>query len=134
MSNTASALTLPRLVLHSTKSVLGSSTEMLAKYYKLNIAEFIKKRPSFVKKGPFFAVKIAANGLSYSRFGVVVGKKVDKRATERNKIKRMFYEAIRVRNLQSIAGNDVLIIVYPEINQFAREEVIKLVKEYEFVK
>jgi|SRR3989339_55256 len=133
MSNTASALTLPRLVLHSTKSVLGSSTEMLAKYYKLNIAEFIKKRPSFVKKGPFFAVKIAANGLSYSRFGVVVGKKVNKRATERNKIKRIFYEAIRVRNLQNIAGNDVLIIVYPEINQFAREEVIKAVKGYEFV-
>ncbi|OGM93664.1 ribonuclease P protein component [Candidatus Wolfebacteria bacterium RIFOXYD12_FULL_48_21] len=107
---------------------------MLAKRYKLNIAEFIKKRPSFVKKGPFFAVKIAANGLSYSRFGVVVGKKVDKRATERNKIKRMFYEAIRVRNLQNIEGRDILIIVYPEINQFAREEVIKLVKEYEFVK
>jgi len=107
---------------------------MLAKYHKLNIAEFIKKRPSFVKKGPFFAVKIATNGLSYSRFGVVVGKKVDKRATERNKIKRTFYEAIRVRNLQNIEGRDILIIVYPEINQFAREEVIRAVKGYEFVK
>lgn len=107
---------------------------MLAKRYKLNIAEFIKKRPTFVKKGPFFAVKYIPNGLLYSRFGVVVGKKVDKRATERNKIKRMFYESIRVRGLQNIPGQDVMIMIYPEIKQVEWVEVVKIVKEFEFVK
>lgn len=106
---------------------------MLAKRYKLNIAEFIQKRPSFVKKGPFFAAKIAKNELSYSRFGVVVGKKVDKRATERNKIKRMFYEAIRTRNLHHIPGQDVMIVVYTEIKQFSKEEIIAIVKGFEFI-
>lgn len=107
---------------------------MLAKKFKLNIAEFIKKRSTFVKKGPFFAVKYVANGLSYSKFGVVVGKKVDKRATERNKIKRMFYRVIRERNLQNIPGQDVMIVIYPEIKQFSNEELIKIVKEFEFIK
>lgn len=107
---------------------------MLAKRYKLNIAEFIKKRPTFAKKGPFFAVKYMPNGLSYSRFGVVVGKKVDKRATERNRIKRMFYRTLHERNLQIIPGQDVMILIYPEIKQFSREDVAKLVKGFEFVK
>ena len=107
---------------------------MLAKRYKLNIGEFIKKRPTFVKKGPFFAVKIVKNDLPYSRFGVVVGKKVDKRATERNKIKRMFYEVIRKRALQNISGQDVMIAIYPEIKQFPQEDIIKIVEGFEFVK
>lgn len=107
---------------------------MLAKRYKLNIAEFIKKRPSFVKKGPFFAAKTVKNDLSYSRFGVVVGKKVDKRATERNKIKRMFYRIIRERNLNTIFGQDVMITIYPEIKQFSQEEIMRLIKEFEFIK
>ena len=107
---------------------------MLAKQYKLNIAEFIKKRPTFVKKGPFFAVKIMANGLSYSRFGVVVGKKVDKRATERNKIKRMFYRTISERKMQNIPGQDAMILIYPEIRQFSQGEAMDVVKGFEFIK
>lgn len=107
---------------------------MIAKRYKLNIAEFIQKRPSFVKKGPFFAVKIAANGLSHSRFGVVVGKKVDKRATERNRIKRLFYRTINERKIQNIPGQDAMIVIYPEIKQFGKEEIAKIVKGFEFVK
>ncbi len=105
---------------------------MLAKRYKLNIAEFIKKRPTFVKKGPFFAVKYAPNGLLYSRFGVVVGKKIDKRATKRNTIKRMFYESIRLRNLQNIPGQDVMIVIYPEVKQISEEEYEKIIKEFNY--
>lgn len=107
---------------------------MLAKRFKLNIGEFIKKRPTFVKKGPFFAVKYMPNGLSYNRFGVVVSKKVDKRATERNTIKRMFYEAIRRRTTQNIPGQDVMIIIYPEIKQFSREDIKKIAEGFELVK
>jgi ribonuclease P protein component len=106
---------------------------MLAKKFKLNIGEFIKKRPTFVKKGPFFAVKSVSNSLSYNRFGIVVGKKVDKRATERNKIRRMFYKVIRERNLQNISGQDVMIQIYPEIKQFSKEEVLTIIKEFEFI-
>lgn len=106
---------------------------MIAKRYKLNIAEFIKKRPTLIKKGPFFAVKSVPNGLLYSKFGVVVGKKIDKRATERNKIKRMFYESIRSRNLQNIPGQDVMILIYPDIKQMDPEEIEKIVQTFHFI-
>jgi ribonuclease P protein component len=107
---------------------------MLAKKFKLNIGEFIQKRPTFVKKGPFFAVKYIPNGLSYSRFGVVIGKKIDKRATERNRIRRIFYRVMRERNLQAAPGQDVMIQVYPEIKQFSKEEIANIVKGFEFGK
>lgn len=107
---------------------------MLAKRFKLNIAEFIEKRPTFIKKGPFFAVKTSSNGLSYSRFGVVIGKKIDKRATERNKIRRMFYRVIRERNLVMIPGQDVMIQVYPEIKKISQKEILDSLKEFVFFK
>ncbi len=106
---------------------------MLAKKYKLNIGEFIKKRPTHVRKGPFFAIKTMTNGLSYDRFGVVVGKKVNKRATRRNKIKRMFYEAIRHQLKQGGVGIDVMVQIYPEIDQYSIEKTKEVIKEFNFV-
>ena len=106
---------------------------MLAKKFRLNIAEFIKKRPTFVKKGPFFAVKTIPNELSYSRFGIVISKKIDKRAVGRNKLRRFFNENIRERKLPATPGYDVLIVIYPEIKQFSQEDVKKYLQEYSFL-
>ena len=103
---------------------------MLAKRYKLNIEQFIQKKPTFVKKGAFFSVKVAQNNLSYSRFGVVVGKKVDKRATERNRIKRLFYRIIREQSLHLIVGKDVMVSIFPEIKQFSTEDADKHIRAF----
>jgi len=88
----------------------------------------LKKKKDFervFKKGrgfkeDFLTLKTAKNDLDNSRFGFVVSQKVSKKATVRNKIKRMLRKIIE-ENLQVIKkGNDVLIVTLPrmEIKDF----------------
>jgi len=72
------------------------------------------------KKGKFFAqdflmCKIAENNFSFSRFGIVVGLKISKRANKRNLIKRRLREAIRLKIKDIKKGFDVVMMVRPEI-------------------
>lgn len=59
---------------------------------------------------PLFTLKYGSNNLSYGRFGFVVSKKIDKRATRRNAVKRMF--SLCIKNLQATIkpGTDFLFI------------------------
>jgi len=55
-------------------------------------------------------MKMRENGLPHSRFGVVVGLKVHKKAVKRNLIKRRIREIIR-KHLHEIApGKDVMVM------------------------
>ena len=60
---------------------------------------------------PEFIFKSKKNGLTLNRFGVVVSKKVDKRAVIRNKIKRIFRNTLFNLNGNMILGHDILFIV-----------------------
>lgn len=51
------------------------------------------------------------NGLPHSRFGVVVGLKVHKKAVRRNLIKRRLREILRKHLLEISPGKDVMIMV-----------------------
>lgn len=51
----------------------------------------------------FFSLRILKNNLNYSRFGIVVGGKVTRKAVARNKIRRRSYEIIR-RSWNEIPG------------------------------
>ena len=92
------------------------------------------------KKGYFFSkekilIKVKKNNLENSRFGFVVGRKVSKKATERNLIKRKLREAVR-KNLPKIKkGIDVVIVVKPGFkeNDFDRliERIFKIAKIYD---
>ena len=65
------------------------------------------------KKGVFDAacgVKFAPNGLSLSRFAVVVGTKVSKNAVDRNRVRRQYREIIRLHLADLIPGYDVLLL------------------------
>ena len=68
---------------------------MLKKRFKLNTSEF-KEVFNFGKttKYPLFLLRTKDNTLSYSRFAVVVSKKIAKKAVERNYIKRKFFHAL----------------------------------------
>ncbi len=59
---------------------------------------------------PFIVIKWIKNGLPYSRFGIVVSLKVDKRSPRRNKIKRRLREIIRANLSKIEKGYDFLII------------------------
>lgn len=101
----------------------------------------LKKKKDFervFKKGKgskedFLALKTCRNDFNYSRFGFVVSQKVSKKATIRNRIKRMLRKMVE-ENIGTIKkGNDVLIIVLPglEINDFwqLKEICNKLLKK-----
>lgn len=75
-----------------------------------------------------FTVKIQSNGLLINRFGIVVSKKVDRRAVVRNRIKRIFRTFLSDLNKQMVAGNDILFIIKPEILRKTKEEILSLIK------
>ncbi len=72
------------------------------------------------KKGEFFAQdflmgKMLKNNLNVTRFGIVVGVKISKKATKRNRVKRRLREAVRLKLKDIKKGFDVVIMVRPEI-------------------
>lgn len=84
------------------------------------------------KKGKFFAqdflmCKIAENNFDFSRFGIVVGTKISKRANKRNLIRRRLREAIRLKIKDIKKGFDVVMMVRPEILNKDYREIDKKV-------
>ncbi len=64
-------------------------------------------RPFFT---PILAIKVTKNNLAATRFGIVISKKVSKKAVERNKLRRRLREVLRL-NLELVKpGFDVVIL------------------------
>lgn len=74
---------------------------------------------------PFFNVSIAPNRTRITRVGVVVGKKFSKKATERNRAKRIFREAVRAVYGDIRSGLDVVIFVKKTNSAEPKQEAIK---------
>lgn len=60
---------------------------------------------------PLFVLKAHPNNLAHSRFGFVVSKQIDKRATARNKAKRRLRSCIEELRLAIQPGFDILFIL-----------------------
>jgi len=71
-----------------------------------------------------FVLKIVKNNLDISRFAFVISKKISKKATVRNRIKRRLDNVIRVDLPKIKKGWDGIIIVLPgaEIKDFKEIE------------
>ncbi len=89
---------------------------MLPKSHRLHLDKDIKTL--FAKGKGVFDVcagfKYRRNGLSESRFAVVVGLKVSKSAVVRNRVRRIIREIIRLRLDQIKPGFDVMMLVRKE--------------------
>lgn len=78
----------------------------------------LKKKKDFEKifrkgkgfKEGFLFLKALTNNLKFSRFGIVVGKEVSRKATLRNKIKRQIREIVRAKLAKLKTGIDVILI------------------------
>ncbi|MFA4833808.1 MAG: ribonuclease P protein component [Patescibacteria group bacterium] len=81
---------------------------------------FKSGRSSFSK---ILGVKAVANGLTASRFGILVSNKISKKAVERNKIKRRIREVIRLETSEIKPGFDVVIITLPPILGESYQEI-----------
>lgn len=83
----------------------------IKKKYRIKLKKDFEKvfqKGVYVKKGPI-SLKFSDNNLDYSRFSVIVGKKISKKAVLRNKLKRKIKEIIR-KNIDYIKkGKDIII-------------------------
>lgn len=94
---------------------------MLPKKLRLPIQEVISKKGK-THKNTFFTIKVFSNNLNFSRFGVVISKKVGKTAVVRNKIKRAIFNALRsVKDHWAIA--DYLIIVNSSVIGLSQKQI-----------
>ncbi|RJQ38437.1 ribonuclease P protein component [Candidatus Microgenomates bacterium] len=100
--------------------------DMLKRKYRLSF----KKRPKFIISfnSPLFTLKIAKSDLLYNKYGFIVGKKVDKRAVVRNKLKRTVRGCIEDLFEEINTGHDFLFILKKEILNKPKEEVCLLIK------
>ncbi len=90
---------------------------MLPKKIRLPIQELLNKKGR-TYRGDFFTIKVFLNNLSYSRFGIIISKKLVNSAVQRNKIKRMIFSALR-SVMDKWQKADYLIVLnnWKELNQ-----------------
>lgn len=98
---------------------------MLPKNYRLRLKNDFDK---LFKKGKFagqafLTLGFVKNKLNNSRFAVIVGKKVSKKAVTRNSIKRKTVEIIRLSLEQIKPGFDIVFISKPEIQGKKYKEI-----------
>ena len=78
------------------------------------------------KNGKVWATDVAVlrtmpNGLEFSRFGIIVSKKVGKKAVVRNRVKRLLREVVRLTPIQP--GWDVVIVARRQAAEAGYREV-----------
>lgn len=99
---------------------------MLAKKHRLPVQFFLKKTGK-IYRGRYFLLKVFDPEQDFSRVGVVVGRKVSKKAAERNKLKRIVFNFFR-DNLEKLPKMDYLVILLPGITELKKEEIEKELK------
>ncbi len=83
---------------------------MLAKKYKLSSSSF--PRPSHLgRSGRYLSVNLSPTSLPFSRFGIIVSLKYDKRAVARHRLKREIFELIRKTGAFRVPGHDIVVVV-----------------------
>jgi len=65
--------------------------------------------------GQNFGIKVVSNNLSVTRLGILISTKVSKKAVIRNRLRRQIREIIRSELINLKSGQDVVIIVFPQI-------------------
>lgn len=97
------------VVLRVEKDLLSSTSHMLPKLQRL--PHSVRLHVARSLRTEFFIVKTAPNNLALSRFGVVISKKVDKRAVVRNRMRRLIHQAIYEQQSWISGGYDTLFLV-----------------------
>lgn len=79
--------------------------------------------------GRFFSIHAISNTSGFARFGVVVSRKVSKRAVQRNRIKRQIRESFRLIH-PTLSSNDYVVVSKPgtaeQENPTLRQELDRL--------
>ncbi len=99
--------------------------EMLPRPYRLTKSKDIelvaRRGRSFFTK--ILGIKYLPNRFTVTRFAIVVGLKVHKKAVKRNRPKRQLREALRKHLAEIRPGHDVLVLARPEILEKKFKEI-----------
>jgi len=100
---------------------------MLKKKYRLSWGVRFDSSRSF--SSPFFIVKVRPNMLLFNRFGLIISKKIEKRAVYRNRIKRLIHSIV-VEFYDNIKnGIDALFIIKKSAVGKTRKELYLAMKQ-----
>ena len=81
-------------------------------------------------RGAKMSLIFTPNNRGFTRVGVVVSKKVDKRATVRNRIRRRVYEVVRLNFEMVPKKMDYLFVVYAkDVERMKFQELEKMIGE-----
>ncbi len=81
------------------------------------------KRIGKLYKGFFLGVLVAKNNLRESRAAIVVSTKVSKKASERNRIKRIIRSFLISGFVNKVGGYDILILVKSNIVDKGNDQI-----------
>ncbi len=99
---------------------------------RLKIGEFYgpgAPRPEKVIKNPSFSLRIFKTLSKHSRFGVAVGIALDKRASERIRVKRAIFIFFRL-NIDKFPVADYIISPSKNMTSMTNDEIIKLLNKF----
>ncbi len=91
---------------------------MLAKKYRLAI-QSLPPKALRVFKTPYFSAKIYPASRPFSRFGIIIGKKFDKKAVTRNLWKRRIFSVFEKWPKEETKPKNLLVVVYPELKKLS---------------
>ena len=102
--------------------------------YSLSIEKRLKNADDFssvfsfrrVKSGMYFRIHIKPNQLNHSRLGLIVGKKIHKRANKRNYMKRVIRELFRLNQALWLPHD----IIVRSIKPFTNQDFLKICQEF----
>jgi ribonuclease P protein component len=77
----------------------------------------------------FLYLKVKNNDLEFSRFGIIVSKKISNKAVVRNQIKRRLREAINNREEKIKKGMDIIIVALEDIKGKKFDEIDNCVEQ-----
>lgn len=100
---------------------------MLAKKYRLPWG--VKFDNSRYFSSPQFIAKVKQNTFLFNRLGVVISKKIDKRAVVRNRIKRLIYSITEELPKNIKQGYDILIVIRKNAVGKTRKELYLSIKQ-----
>jgi ribonuclease P protein component len=113
---------------------------MLAKKYRLPIQSVLRKNGHSFKSRYFlfkiFSGKtrlIDSGQTAFNRFGVIISKKVSKKAVDRNRLKRIIFDSVKKfifsQSKDYLNGLDILIILSPGVANLKKIDIIKELNE-----
>jgi len=106
---------------------------MLARQNRLigkRVFDRIKKKGNILQSKSFGVGFLERKDVNPPRFGFVVSTKVSKRASHRNRIKRILRNAVRENLLKVKSGYDIIFLAKKSIEERSEDEIKKEVDDF----